>query len=60
MTPIKQQLTDYVEFNHIKIVIALLQYKFGMTEPSIDDTVCKTNEFILLPGQIKVPLCIYG
>ena len=30
LTPIKDQVPDYIEFNHIKIVIAILQRRYGM------------------------------
>lgn len=32
LTPIKEQLPDYIEFNHIKLVIAVLQWRYGMTD----------------------------
>ena len=37
LTPIKEQLPDYIEFNHIKVVIAVLQNKYGMTDTKIDE-----------------------
>ncbi|XP_013772432.1 uncharacterized protein LOC106457546 [Limulus polyphemus] len=36
LTPIKDQLPDIVEFNHIKIVIAILKCRFGVTDAILD------------------------
>lgn len=37
LTPIKEQLPDYVEFNHIKLVMAMLQRRYGMTDTHLHD-----------------------
>ena len=37
LTPIKEQLPDHIGFGAIKIVIAILQRRYGMTETRLDD-----------------------
>ena len=37
LTPIKEQLPDYVEFNHIKVVVAILKRKYGMSDTLLQD-----------------------
>ncbi|GFT86202.1 werner syndrome ATP-dependent helicase [Nephila pilipes] len=37
LTPIKQLCPDYIEFNHIKVVIAFLENKYGLNETSQDE-----------------------
>ena len=36
LTPIKEALPDHITFNQIKMVLALLQRKFGMNEMTLD------------------------
>ncbi|GFY63030.1 werner syndrome ATP-dependent helicase [Trichonephila inaurata madagascariensis] len=36
LTPIKQLCPDYIEFNHIKVVIAFLESKYGLKQTSQD------------------------
>ena len=34
-TPIKQQLPDYISFDHIKIVLSILKKQYGLTNSTI-------------------------
>ncbi|KAF8783188.1 Werner syndrome ATP-dependent helicase like protein [Argiope bruennichi] len=37
LTPIKQLCPDYIEFNHIKAIIAVLESKYGVIEKPLED-----------------------
>ncbi|XP_054724096.1 bifunctional 3'-5' exonuclease/ATP-dependent helicase WRN-like [Uloborus diversus] len=39
VTPIKQLCPDYIEFNHIKVVIAYMQNKFGVNQSEASQSV---------------------
>lgn len=46
LTKIKDQLPDYVEYNHIKVVIAVLVQKHGQERSKNDDIVlCGSGSF---------------
>ncbi|KAK2148107.1 hypothetical protein LSH36_515g01056 [Paralvinella palmiformis] len=49
LSPIKEQLPEHVDFNHIKIVIAILQYQFGVRGDCLEN-----NDNSMLRSQSSV------
>ena len=54
LTPIKDQLPDHVDFNQIKMVIAILQRRFGLKDNTLEEDDGNTLNSISQSSMSKV------